>query len=459
MVRQVTEARTPGWKGMLGVLVAAAAILWHMLACTESPMAFSPSGEQLAFVTMEPFGVEQVSRKGSHVYRLMVVKGGRRLRVMEEATDHMLSAPAYSPDGKQLCYLRIQLFTEQQLKRLEQRAQKRRALWDQATSGEGAATAPAPRRSLPGAAGEPGKEPETQDRSLPRAGATMEALAKIAVNDPLPAELVVRDAKTDAVLSATPLQIPIDRYNDEAFALLYMLLRPQYAPDGKWIYFCASQAAIAVNWREGKQRILAAPAGFASLSPDGKTLATVQPEAIGFIRTDGQTATYRRWKKSLSPAGVVWKDNRTLVVLSAEKDKPVELNYLKTDGTLAAAKTLKPLGEAPDDVFAALALAPDGRRMVIATGSEVRFLRADGKVLNTWTDGEETLLLFSPTFTPDSKRVAFKLLVKEDNQAHCGLILFFTPEGKELARVEVPPVRPGQTRPASRPATTPAAGD
>jgi WD40 repeat protein len=197
---------------------------------------------------------------------------------------------------------------------------------------------------------------------------------------------------------------------------------------------------------------LAAPAALACLSPDGKTLAVIQPEAIGFIGTDGQTATYRRWKKKTSPAGVVWKDNRTLVALSAEKGKPIELNYLKTDGTLAAVKSLKIPPVAADDVFAALALSPDGRRMVITALSDAQVLRADGTVLGTWDDGENKLLLFSPTFTPDSKRVAFKLLVKDDGEeAHCTLILFFTPDGKELTRVQIPPVRPRTTQPASEP--------
>ena len=89
------------------MLAASGILLWHVLACTESPMAFSPDGQSLAFVTMEPYeGEGNPGLAGPHCYRLMVVGNRQELRVLEEITNVMLTAPALSPDGSQLCYVR-----------------------------------------------------------------------------------------------------------------------------------------------------------------------------------------------------------------------------------------------------------------------------------------------------------------------------------------------------------------
>ena len=72
MVRPMNDVRTPGWKAILAVTVAAGALLWHVLACTESPMAFSPGGKDLAFVTMNPYDRQDVHLAGKRLYRLCV---------------------------------------------------------------------------------------------------------------------------------------------------------------------------------------------------------------------------------------------------------------------------------------------------------------------------------------------------------------------------------------------------
>jgi hypothetical protein len=105
--RVATRSRIAG----LMVLVAAGTLLWHVLACVESPMAFSPDGKDLAFVTMEPFELKGLHLAGPHCFRLFVLSGGKDLRVIEQTTEAILTAPAYSPDGKQICYLRIPLLT------------------------------------------------------------------------------------------------------------------------------------------------------------------------------------------------------------------------------------------------------------------------------------------------------------------------------------------------------------
>jgi len=97
MVRPVTGAPRGAWKAALAIAVVAGGLIWHLLACIESPMAFSPGGKDLAFVTMEPYGDGGApGRAGQHTYRLMVLTGGKPIRVLEETSREMLSGPAYS---------------------------------------------------------------------------------------------------------------------------------------------------------------------------------------------------------------------------------------------------------------------------------------------------------------------------------------------------------------------------
>ena len=56
--------------------------------------------------------------------------------------------------------------------------------------------------------------------------------------------------------------------------------------------------------------------------------------------------------------------------------------------------------------------------------------------------------MFRPTFTPDSKRVAFKYLTEKDELARTSAIVFFTPEGKEVGRVAIPAAKPPASKPA-----------
>ena len=91
--------------------------------------------------------------------------------------------------------------------------------------------------------------------------------------------------------------------------------------------------------------------------------------------------------------------------------------------------------------------------MVIALGDSVYFMRREGKVLKTWRHKKD--LLVQPTFTPSSRRVAFKHMSTSERRATA--IVFFTPDGREVARVKIPPIEPGTTRPASQPASRPRA--
>ena len=439
MVRHVKD--TPAtWKAMLAISVAAGALLWHLLACTESPMAFSPDGKDLAFVTAEPapFGEKALPVKGKQVYRLMVLGGGKKLRVVEQTSDEMLTAPAYSPDGKQVCYLRIKLRTAEEMDAAEKRIDGRTKQWEKLKP-----TRPS------------GDDlPATEDLTLPPVEDAVELIRDAAVGEPLPAALVVRDAKTWKVVSTTRVDFPAGTYEGEALSMMYSLIRPQYSPDGKWIYYWDTQAAVAVDIQAKKRRTLAAPARIPTLSPDGKTLAIYMQEAIGLVGTDGQVATYRRLKGEVSPLGMTWKDKQTLVLLMevpSDKDREKSewrIQLLKTDGTVAKSIPLKLPESEMKDVFLEIALAPKGGHMVVCSGTGVLFMKADGKVLKHWTAGDEQTAMFRPTFAPDSKRVAFKYMTERDKLTRVSAIVFFTPEGKEVARVAIPAAKPPASKPA-----------
>ena len=112
------RARSDGWKALPLLVVAIGALVWHLLACMESPMSFSPGGD-LAFTTMEPYRSEDVVLRGAHVYRLMVLPAkATQPKVLEESADWMISAPVFSPDGKRIAYLRIPLLTAEELARI-----------------------------------------------------------------------------------------------------------------------------------------------------------------------------------------------------------------------------------------------------------------------------------------------------------------------------------------------------
>ncbi|OPX22516.1 MAG: hypothetical protein B1H04_04910 [Planctomycetales bacterium 4484_123] len=458
MVRNVGNKPAPAWKAALAVTVAAAGLLWHLLACSESPMAYSPSGRQLAFTTMEPFDFEHLEVKGSRLYRLMVVTDAKKLRIIEQSTEYMISAPAYSPDGKRLCYLRVPLYSKKQLKYMRQRAGEREKRFEKAMSKmrEEATTLPTPPELL--AAGEPSTKPSQGAAAmLPPAGAFFKMVKKVGSRDPLPATLVVRDAGTYTVVSTLRFQLYVADYQ-ESFILLYPLLRPQYSPDGRQIYLCVPNSMLAaLDLGEHEVRFLGGPFLRALPSPDGKVLAALQERAVAFISTDGQVATYRRWTGEPAPLALAWKDPRTLAILRRkDKNKP-SLVLLRTDGEIVPPKHTLPI-ELDEEIWPSLAISPDGKHMVFSTSGQVLFMGGNGKVLKTLKYEEEKGLLFCPTFSPDSRRVAFKWVSKEaETGPRTTAIIFYSPEGKLTGRVPIPPGKLPKTRPTtgSRPATGP----
>ncbi len=465
MVRQIATKRTPGWKALLAIMVAGGALLWHTLACVESPMAFSPSGKELAFVTMEPYGNNKgLSIEGTHSYRLMVLKDFDQLRIVEETTSHMLSAPAFSPDGKRICYLRIPLLTPAKLKRLEEALEKQKKLL-KAPLNDGVDWPEEP-TSQPTSG--PWEHFDVENRTLPSAEDFKDFFRLFEARPLVPTVLVIRDAATDEVISTTPLELPIINYHEESdishdLMLTYLTIRPQYSSDGKWVYLCSGDILLAVGLVESKLRILAVLPSkehrrtVATLSPDGKTLATLQAgkkTVLGFFATDRPVVTYTRalQEKEVSMSGIGWVDSQTLAVLSGKsgKDGKDELHLIRIDGTVLKTINLKlPKHAHNDGNTGQLAISPNGKYAVISFNQDVFFMSMDGEILKHWHHEDD--LLVQPTFTPDSTKVAFKYM--DTNENRTGAIVFFTPDGNELSSVNIPPIDPATTRPASQPAT------
>jgi Tol biopolymer transport system component len=181
----------------------------------------------------------------------------------------------------------------------------------------------------------------------------------------------------------------------------------------------------------------------AALSPDGKTLASVGENHVAFLRTDGTKAVTVRLRDGLSASGVAWADKDALALVDI-KDKAPRMDLMKSDGTIIRTVELPKPEKLDDSNLGELALAPDGKHIVLAYGQEVHFLDGEGKLLNKWTS--DKVILCQPTFTLDGARVAFKRFTRADDQAVVTHIAYYSPEGKELTTVELP--APPATQPA-----------
>ena len=467
MVRPMKSSHA--WKAGLAIAVVAAGLIWHILACIESPMAFSPSGKDLAFVTMEPYTGANLDLAGTHVYRLMVLSEGKPVRVLEETSRYMLTAPAWSPDGKRVAYLRIVLLEKEQQDRLKELIKKNKEAFKQLSEAVDEKTwteAPLP-PVAPGANEPPAKSPElTEDLSLPAVGRMLDYGDKQLTLPRLPAVLVVRDAATGQVVSAmrtftAPMDTEAKPNAAEAapFFMLYLTARPQFSPDGHLIYFCNGSEVLSLNLEENKQWVVAAAASAAALSPDGATVAALGPESLTLLRPQTDSAIYRRLgRTSVSLSSLAWADKDTVALFRTREGAP-SIDLYRTDGTSAKSIPLElPQHEPTGTNQGELAIAPNGANMALAFGKDVFFMKMDGTILRHWKGDKE--FLAQPTFTPDSKRVAFKLLVSATPEGkepdRTAAIVFFSPDGKELSRAEVPaaklPAPSAEKEPAGKPA-------
>jgi len=445
MVRQVKQPNTPGWKAVLAVTVAAGGLLWHVLACIESPMAFSPDGKDLALVVSEDVLGKKVHLVAERTFRLMMLADGKTVRQIEQTDSHLLTGPAYSPDGKHICYFRIPLLTKEQADTLRVVVKKRADALAEVIALE--EVAPGDPQPVAKPFGQSLLElDEEADVGLPPAKAAAEFHRSALLNPATRVTLVVRDAKPPyAVVAEHAFDLSVYNFMSknpgENLGTSYVFDRPQYTPDGQTVYASLGNVVGAVDLQTGDGRLIACPALLARLSPDGKTLAYWSGSGIAFAQTDGSRTTHVRFKKDFSPNGVVWADNRTLRILVTE-DRKLTIASLNSDGTPGGSMPLPKVDDQMPQVE--LALAPNGRHVVVGQGKLVRFCDGKGKVLGQWAAESDRQVLAQPTFSPDGRRVAMKLVVDpKDGRSHTQAVVFFSPDGKELSRVKIPPPKPG----------------
>jgi dipeptidyl aminopeptidase/acylaminoacyl peptidase len=464
-----------GWMALPLVLLAAGGLLWHVLACVESPMSFSPTGD-LAFTTMEPYDGEHLILRGTHVYRLMVLPAGAsEPKVLEESVDWMISAPAFSPDGKRIAYVRLPLLMPEEFARINRvYADSRKARESTAKPVEyDWPTIPAAPPPEPAQAGR--SQNPTEAIAMPFWGATLDYSVVAPCMPTVPAQLVERDAATGAVLSLTGVAFPLvmgeSKEDDEGFCwvmrITYVLSRLQYRPDGQAVLLCIGSPMGSFTWAvdpSGKtQSLVTGQAAIGVLSPDGKMLAAACPACLGFVRMDGSLTSYVRWERGASPGGMVWVDKETVAVLGEAKvndQKVQQLSFVKANGTVTKRLTLPDMEIADEyEDTGQLALSPGGRSIVVSLDKATYFLNGSGKLLSAYEGDDEKGYLAQPIFSPNGREVALKVMkAAEGESRRVAEIAFFSPSGKELRRVAVPPSTAPLTRPASPPPVTSPSG-
>jgi WD40 repeat protein len=158
---------------------------------------------------------------------------------------------------------------------------------------------------------------------------------------------------------------------------------------------------------------------------------------------------------------MLWLDNKTLGILpKSKKDaKKTAIYLLHTDGSSAGNIPLK-IDNPKDILF--LAVSPDGKNMVVASYDTVFFLNGKGNLIKK-LEIEEKRRLVHPTFSPDSKRIAFKVMQERDVNSESRLLVtdieFYKPDGTVLSRIKVPIAVPGTIQPTSRPGTAAKKGE
>jgi hypothetical protein len=430
--------RPRSWLALLAIGVAAGAVLWQILACIESPMSFSPSGE-LVFSVMEPYARDGDGEwlAGRKTFRVLVLGKDRKLRELERSTTHMLSGAAFSPDGERLAYLRIALPTAQSLglakafvERLGStdekiRAEAKKQRWVFAAP---PAAPQRPPKGLPEAARDLGLPPMSQMAGdLPQAGAV------------LPAELVVRNAATGAIVSAWPIDLPIGDPDKPSLSTGYLLNRAQWLAGGDGIaFYVEGLPPLTVSLRDGEPRLLSGPWP-GPVSPDGRVVANMAEETtLRLARVDGMRSVYARVNhkvKDAYPERLAWIGPDRVAILSNEKPGEFVVEVIDREGRPVRSHTLALGGEKSEDDIE-IAVSPDAKRMVIGRPTRVHFLSIDGKPLGEWR-AQANERLVRPTFAPDSKQVAFRDVDLKDGSTKA--IVFFDPQGRGLMRIAVPP--------------------
>ena len=260
---------------------AAAALVLLFEACTHAPAPVQRSSARSSADEIE------LLKAGPADAPMLVVTNETHLRTVEQEQTYTVLPPAYSPDGSQLCYLRI------------------RSPLNGPTSGPAVADQPL----------QPHDPAKAED---------FDGAVELAFRD---TELVFRDAQSDAVLSTVPITpdaevkhvMPgLDRILD-----VLLLNRPQWHPDGRRVYVWLG-AAYVVDRARGSARLLAGPVERMELSPDGRLLATLHHTASGqpivslFSTEQSSVRTIEPGRKPIRD--LAWKGNDELVILRLDPD-------------------------------------------------------------------------------------------------------------------------------------------
>lgn len=430
----------------LVVMAAGAGVIWHILACTESPMAFSPGGEELAFTVREPFykNYEELLVQSGN-YQLMVLGKDKELRVLEESSTHMLTGPGWSRDGKYLAYLRIPVFKDGEEKNTA--VEK----WEAGLPHKNERITPStsPSSSKPDAKAYVWDQYE--DRGLPSIGlahGSAHEFRESFSSNPLVATLVVREAASGNIAGSMPIEIPTmpgeNKDGDVLYALAYTLCRPQFSrEEDQWIYFTVGRIAMAANPWQGKVRIFGGSFLVSAFSPDGKILAGFgEDEHVRFIRTDGSAAFYFR-EKGLCCYSIVWLDTRRVAYVVKNEDVSFSARFMSVDGSVSTGQVLPLAGETEnEEEKIQLVSGSDGKRVVLSCPSgNVIFMDGDAGEIGRWQPQDrENEVMVSFVFSPDGRKLACKYMRKNGrtDSGRTDAVVFFSPEGKELYRVQIP---------------------
>jgi hypothetical protein len=437
--RSIGETPMPrgfSWKlagSALAVAIMVAGLLWNILACTESPMAFSPDGKNLIFSMLQPYESKGVAAAEEPLGRLMVLGGAatpeaKNLRELEQLPKTFITGPGFSVDGKQFCYLRITVPEEN--------------------------AAPATPAGAPAAPADPAKRPSLQ---LPGEAEPVKIAAGGAIKTgdmgeaPVgQAMLVVRDAATFKVTLTALVDFAIGK--EDPMGHPYLTLRPQFGPDGNAIFYTDHYGVHVVDLKEKSASVIQRWAVCPVMSPDHKTLAFVGAKdgnSVVLLASDMSGLTERFLGRVVSPSGLFWINDQTLAALTVtgENNAAPQITTFGRDGKALATVDLPALKDAEKDETGELAISPDGKRMVVCYRKGVRFLDGQGK-LQKEVVMKEDVILAQATFTPDGKRVAFKELTGkkegEKETMQVTSIVFYDPDGQEISRVAVAPSTRGQ---------------
>ncbi len=435
MVRQVTMP-APGRRSPAALFlmaIAAGGLLWHVLACVESPMSYSPDGKQLALTVAHPYNLPSLADKGKQVYRVMILPAGADPVTVEETTDHMLSGPAWSPDGKTLAYLRIPLLTEDERAPHQERYEALTETLKEYKSPLDTTTRPADRK--PPTASDPN---QLISRALPAPESMVDWVLGLPRID---CELVLCDAATRRPRHTLPVRLqaaPVASGDAENAYLIYTytLGKPAFTSDGNAVVVWAGLECSRVDLDSGQQTVLAGPVLRPRLSPDGRTLAFIGQASVGFRSMDDSRMTWvslEGVEAGLSRGG--WLDNDTFALpVNTGEDEDVSAGLMLLDAWGRSRKVVSlPMGtlELIEVFFAPL---PDGRTAVIVGEDEAVVLTLDGTIKARWQSPRGALA--QPVVHPDGERIACKIM--DSDEKGCVGIVEYDLSGNELRWTPLP---------------------